>query len=264
MKQICLILVAVFVLAAPAIADQDITCTVDGNTVTVHYDGNGDIIRAFGLDISVDNGTTIESVGNFDPNYYVAPGTYNYAGGVVTWGNPIADGGVDANYMTIEMGSLWATNDPCGHTTQPLTSGILLTFDIKAGGASDCTVTIEENGARGGIVMETGTENPTLTGTVVTFGYPYPPCWDYLTICNGDGTGDGIANTSDWPALRDALFKNYWDHPGVYNPCGDFNRDGFCNTTDWPALRDNLFQSVPANCMAGDINGVYAPGSVKP
>jgi hypothetical protein len=283
MRKILFVLVGLFVLAAPAIARQDVSCEADLTTVTVSYEvvGGGSLIRAFGLDISVDNGATIESVGSFDPNYYVAPGTYTYNAqtGDVDWGNPIADGGAGSSYMIIEMGLLYADNDPCGHTTPPGTSGILLVFDVNLHDANECNVTIEENAARGGVVLEDGQETPDVNlpcTCKVVGGWPYPDCWDGLAFCYGDGDGDLYVGTSDWPSLRDAFFKNYWDNypadpcnpqVGEYDPCGDFTRNGVVDTEDWPPLRDNFFtsplDSLPA-CTPGDPCEVYKPGSVKP
>lgn len=88
----------------------------------------------------------------------------------------------------------------------------------------------------------------------------HPSCWDCTTQCHGDANCDGIVNTSDWLAFRDAFLKNYWSHwndgAGPYNPCGDFNRDGYIDTADWPAFRDNFFKQVPSDC---DIGGVWPP-----
>lgn len=273
MRKILFVLVAVFVLAAPAIARQDVYCTADGNTVTVHYDGNGDLIRAFGLDISVDSGATIESVGSFDPNYYVSPGTYSYNSGTgeVVWGNPIADGGATTSAMTIEMGSLYADNDPCGHTTPPNTSGILLVFDVNCQGAPDCNVTIEGNAARGNVVPETVVADVNYTGckAVCTVGWAYPACWDWLGQCHGDGNGDNLTvNNSDFFDLKDSYTKTLANDPpvdpenpvaGEYNACADYDRNGVVNNSDFFTLKDNYTLTVDANCPQGDLNELYKP-----
>jgi len=66
--------------------------------------------------------------------------------------------------MITEMGSLYASNDPCsgvGYQTAPLLHGTLLKFRIRDN--LDCNVTLSLDTLRGGIVVE----NPALTPTIV-------------------------------------------------------------------------------------------------
>jgi len=66
--------------------------------------------------------------------------------------------------MITEMGSLYASNDPCsgiGYQTAPLLHGTLLKFRIRDN--LDCNVMLSLDTLRGGIVVE----NPALTPTIV-------------------------------------------------------------------------------------------------
>jgi hypothetical protein len=139
-------------LAIPAMAGVCVECSQvgDTNVVEVTYTmdtGDDNLPRAFALDVSltVDNANDIAPY-DFNPEYYVAPGTYTYneATGEVNWGNPAVD--ATPNSVTIEMGSLYATNDPC-HTTPPDPCGVLFRFTVD----NDCDVVLEENAARAGV-----------------------------------------------------------------------------------------------------------------
>ncbi len=172
MKKIVLVL-AVLMLAVPAMAGITITASQVGsaNSVTLSYARSGaddvNLPRAFALDVRVDNGKTLAGglggdATNFDPNFYVAPGTFTYDAntGATNWGNRIAVSG--PNSMTIEMGSLYATNDS-NHPTGPNPNGTLMRFGVPY----DCNVILSLNSIRGGVVMES---------TAVTF----PP--EYVTL----------------------------------------------------------------------------------
>jgi len=82
-------------------------------------------------------------------------------GTVTGWGTPVAAGGNGSSTMTIEMGSLYATND-ANHKTAPGASGTLFTFDVSG----STTVSISKNAARGGVVKENG--YPDLTDPICT------------------------------------------------------------------------------------------------
>jgi hypothetical protein len=121
--------------------------------------------------------------------------------------------------MIIEMGSLYAAEDPC-HTSPPAASGVLLKFMVE--NDKDCTVNLAQNAIRGGVVMEdTGQEfSPsyvTLVGCEVVCGTPpciesghpdyaawlerlSPQSWCNPRQCHGDADGE--------TELRGKL--NYW------------------------------------------------------
>jgi hypothetical protein len=190
-KIVLLFLAAVFmtVPAMAAVSNVSITCVqgtgADINSVTVSYASDHNLIRAFGLDITV-VGANITKVVPLNANYRIYPGQ--------PYGIQIADGNVtdygtcydpcdlgDAN-VTIEMGSLY-TEDPCyagdanaGYGMKPTQNGTLLKFYVSA----SCTYAVTKNVARGGVVMENPAEDPNVTlcsGSVVLC----PPAPDAAT-----------------------------------------------------------------------------------
>ena len=80
-----------------------------------------------------------------------------------------------------------------------------------------------------------------------------PSCWDSLTQCHGDATGDGFVGDSDlWFLLlfmEDSLDTSYGDT--LYNPCADFDRDGDVDTVDVAIVNSYWQQSPPADCEPG-------------
>jgi len=162
MKKIILTLV-VLLIAAPAMAVVTISCDVNSsNGVTVSFvapgGSLGNRVRAFSLDVSVPAGDTISNAGNFNAGWWVYPGNIVIAGGVVTnYGSPVVAS--TANTMTVEMGSLYASNDPCAaHQGPPTQNGTVLTFDLTPAGTSS-TVSIAKNTQRGGVVMEDASDS---------------------------------------------------------------------------------------------------------
>ncbi len=149
MKKTVLVL-AVLMLAVPVMAGVTITPVhLGAGVVQVNYSApDGNIPRAFALDVRMNpaNGTALAPT-NFNTNFYVAPGTFSYVGGVTTWGNPIV--GPNTVGFTTEMGSLWASNDG-NHPTQPPSSGELFRFTVD----KSCHIDLLENAQRGGVVME--------------------------------------------------------------------------------------------------------------
>jgi len=169
MKNIVLVL-AVLMLAVPAMAGITITPAQVGttNVVTISYNApDGNIPRAFALDVTMSpaNGTALAPYG-FNPNFYVAPGTFSYVGGVTNWGNPIV--GPNTVKFTTEMGSLWDACD-VNHPTQPPSSGTLLSFTVD----KTCVISLAQNAQRGGVVME---------NTAVTFPAGYVTLVSPITV----------------------------------------------------------------------------------
>jgi hypothetical protein len=151
-------------------------------------------IRAFALNISLDNNGTIVSPGNFNADYDVYIGSMTFHVNSVTGetevntvGSPIADAAQypDTNTLdgvhgiTVEMASLYY-----GEANAPAASGTLLTFKVNNDCNTATNVTIEENAARGGVsigdsngaaVLEEPSvaSNPTLVGCrVITPDFP--------------------------------------------------------------------------------------------
>ena len=240
MRKVSLIL-AVLLFAVPAWARVDITCVqTDTNEVTVSYsvqypavDANK--IRAFALDIILDNDANIIDVNDNVNDYYtIFPGTIVISDGEIDEdGEAVADPndhtdtqpGIDSNGITIEMGGLWSPANDDGPNSPP-TSGVLLKFYVSR----NCCVTIAENQARGGVVLtdpeQTVDYNAPGVGEVPCYpvvaecliggnadapplNYEYaawvswnrPNCWCYCRQCRGDV--DGIRTGPYWVAIPD-------------------------------------------------------------
>jgi hypothetical protein len=215
MKKI-LIVLAVVLLASPALARTDITMAKGAtwNEVVVSYNCSTEPnrVRAFALNVALNNGAKIATTpapGSFHAKYWVYPGSIdiNATTGVVHGkGSAVANaaiytqdtlGGPGTTGMTVEMGSLYTATDG----NQPATSGQLFKFTVDKG----CTVTITPNVIRGGVVLE----NPAVAAdvnapaySIVAFNpahadYAYfmdpnvgqPTCFAYLRQCFGDADG---------------------------------------------------------------------------
>lgn len=174
MKKIFLIM-AVLMLVSPAWAVVTITATsgtgAECNEVTVGYSVTGpNNVRAFALDITVDAGNIGDIVsGSYKigestsaaPGYGIFPGTIVIVSGAPSdWGSPVADPCDDPDgtedgpgnpSMTVELASLYKED-----VNEPDSSGVLFKFWVTA----DCTVSIDENTTRAGIVMEDPDEDP--------------------------------------------------------------------------------------------------------
>ena len=94
---------------------------------------------------------------------------------VQDYGTPVAAS--DNNSMTLEMGSLYADDDPC-HTAPPPLFGVLCKFTVDGNACEEnFFVTIEENADRGGVVMENPDEDPGLTLNGCEVELPTDDCY---------------------------------------------------------------------------------------
>ncbi len=177
MKKVVLALI-VSMLAVPALAGVTVDCDVtDTNLVTVTYvAGDANLPRAFGLDIIADANITMVDIN--DSDYYIYPGSIdvNADGTVDDYGSPVAI--LDANTMTIEMGSLYADDDPV-HKTAPPASGWVIKFRVNSASPS---VDLRENVDRGGVVME-------------DVDYNFPGGYVVCGECGGNGGPYTISGT---------------------------------------------------------------------
>jgi hypothetical protein len=258
MKKVLAVMV-VMLMAAPALGDVDITCSDEGGGVaSIKYDATteGQLVRAFALDITVSAGT-IDGIGGYPTDgtgYGIYPGSIVISGGVVTdYGNPVAPasdpgalGGIGTNGITIEMGSLYEAGvDPA-----PPASGTLCTISVTEA----CTVTIAENGTRGGVVLEDATNPTTVTCTPCGNAGPgcfdpahpdynewqavgEPECWCYKYQCEGDADGKKLGGKAGYFRVEYAdlgILINSWktktdgaalgDYTGGGGICADFDR----------------------------------------
>ena len=209
MKKIVFVLTALL-LATPAMANVTISCAQDGSpyvsgstTVVVSYlaTEDGNLPRGFGLEISVDNGKTIDSISYTDPCYWVYPGSIVIVDGNMTGqGTPVASG-LGTGNMIVEMGSLHYPAGT-GSASAPGLADVLLKFNVSD---TDCNVVIAGNGTRGNVVnYAAGEADVVYTGCSVAppcfpSGHPdyaewvavgYPDCWCNPRQCHGDAAGD--------------------------------------------------------------------------
>jgi hypothetical protein len=235
MKKLC-VLLAVLAVASPALAAVRITAEPNGPIVAINYATDGEKVRAFALDITVDNGV-IYAISDFirgestaaNPGYGIFPANFaRYitvnpdTGEVAKWDvndyTPVADpcdtgalGGLGTNGITIEMGALYYPTDDSSPNAPP-NSGTLFKLAVS----QPATVTIALNQIRGGVVLT----DPDKTATVVlsqatavvsggasaaaTSAPDYaewvavgkPVCWTYARQCHGDADGLAVAGST--------------------------------------------------------------------
>ena len=241
MKKVLILLVVL--LAVPAIAASTVTipCTDDGvDTVTVSYTTDANLIRGFGLDLTVDSGATITGVTVLDSNYRIYPGQIVIVDGNVTdYNTPYAPGSLGSASVAVELASLYTedanyTDPNYGYNMKPGQSGTLLSFTVNRPG--DCNYTIAENAASGGVVMEDPDEIPNV-GTPLCTGlmtdcFPSghadygewvtmskPPSWCYTRQCraDADNSTELIGKSTYWVGLADLdiMVANWGDKAGI-------------------------------------------------
>jgi hypothetical protein len=164
--------------ASLASADVVVSCTdLGGGVAEFSYYASNEpaLIRAFALDITVNNGAAIESIFDYkvgestaaDPGYGIFPGSIVIdanTGDVIDWGTPIGSGdypntlpGLGTYGITVEMASLYE-----GIDNSPLVSDTLFKIAIDWNNTSVVDVDITLNTIRGGIVMEDPEYHPTI------------------------------------------------------------------------------------------------------
>jgi hypothetical protein len=233
-------MLAVFVLASPAMATVTIDCNDEGSgVVRISYTVTGEpnLVRAFALDVSVDDGNIVAiSDYNVGECNSVKKGYGIFMGGIVIDGSgnvldyntpvapaddPNSAGQIPGPAITIEMGSLYVDGNAPGN------SGTLCKITVD----SDCNVSMVENTRRGGVVLE----NPAVSPSVVlnNCSVKLGNCWD-ANFCVGQYRGDadcnGDINLDDLIALKKSFGKDTGDTHGTgvgeYNCCADFDHVG--------------------------------------
>lgn len=294
MKKVFLVLAVLF-LASPAWAAVTISCSVDSNCVTVDYNNTEpNHVRGFGLDITVDNGAKITAVTSFVADYNIYPGSIDIndqTGDVDANGSPIADAvkypnvtqpGIGFGGVTVEMGALYEG----GPASVNAPADIDILFKVYVD--KDCNVTVADNVARGGIVMEnpqaSSNDNlpiscyvsgpPCYTGPDVTEwgNVGSPDSWCYPKQCHGDATGSDevFSRQPVSVGLEDflALIAGY-NETGYVDPAthpwiaADFTHsdEQFSRQSVRVGLEDFLVlieyyndpcETVPADCLTAD------------
>ena len=168
MKKIVLALM-VLLITAPSMGAVIISITAEGGGVArIDYDasGEGELPRAFGLDITASGGANITAIGDFhqgessdgDEGYGIFMGSIqiDVGGNVTSWADPVAPGGSPGSVgilgtpaITVEMGSLYDNDVPAD---APDDAGMLCKVEVDAA----CTLSVTLNTTRGGVVMESG------------------------------------------------------------------------------------------------------------
>ena len=239
-------------------------------TVTIKYVATVDV-RAFALDINVDNGMNIGDANvrdyntgeSIDPSiipgkkkgYGIFPGRFRdfvnpsnpdpcYAMGnynpTTPWDSPGAENtGLGWPRIVVELGTLWATGS--GDINKPALSGTLFTFDVNSEDGNDCNMTVAVNALRGSIVGNTGaaiTDTNLPFTKKITFqqGCTVPNCIGLTSLqCIA---AIGAAGFSSWkedsvPGTGQALHQVIWQlqTPGTSWPCD--TRIDF-NEVNWP------------------------------
>jgi len=233
MKKLSL-LIAMLLVATPALAAVRIIVEPDGEMAAVKYETDGEKVRAFALDITSD-AATIDGISDFirgestadNPGYGIFPANFGRyitvdadTGEVADWDvndyTPVADpcdpgalGGLATAGITIEMGALYYPTDDSSPNAPP-NNGTLCKLTLS--GEASLTVTLNE--ARGGVVLT----DPDVAATVdlaqatavavggtdlLPEGHPdyaqwvalgKPECWAYPRQCHGDADGKAEGN----------------------------------------------------------------------
>jgi hypothetical protein len=180
------IFAAMLVFAVPALA-VTIHCTDEGNgVVRIDYDATDEdfLPLAFALDITVDNGATIDVISDYivgdstavQPGYGIFPRSmlFDDTGRMIDGGFPDVepDGntvgvqpGLGTNGVTIEMATRYS-----GIENAPLKSDMLLKIEVNNHDAQIVNVNITPNIAGGGVVLKDATvANVTAIGCVLDY-----------------------------------------------------------------------------------------------
>ena len=228
MKKILLV-IAMLIIAAPVLATVSVTATDKGGGVAeIRYNCSAaEKVRAFALDITVDNGLVISNIRDFNSGeskkpgggYGIFPAKFadyinanppgpNWADirytPVARTTDPNTKSGLGTGAITVELGTLYV------EPNSPGTSGLLFRLDVN--GAADGNLSIALNGVRGGIVLEDANlaPSPVLTGTKMTLP---PPCINIPAIL-GDNMTD--ANSAIRAALLTGTIAITYECNGTY------------------------------------------------
>ncbi len=287
MKRILLIAAMLLPLTS-AMAAVTITAVDEGevvydgvihHTISIQYSAVDVNVRAFALDINVDNGTNIgDTIRDFntgesiDPNtgYGIFPSRFrdfidpqNPDWGVsdynptTAWDEPGAENtGLGWPKMVVELGTLYS-----GDGNQPEKSGTLFRFDVNSEGAEDCNLRMVVDDLRGGVVGEDAVEITPVTfvGSPLYIAFLVPP--DAPTSITYPATSDNGRDTVSWvPAVTGGPADSYnveRNNGGGYTPIYSGPDTSFL--TDEPNSTSNTYR-VQAHNGAGDSGWTTGTG----
>jgi len=221
---VSLLILVIMYLSVPAWATVEITTALDYDTYggfIISFDAVSEpnLVRAFALDIRLDNNAKITNVILLSSDYIIHPGTIQIdaTGEIINYGSPVAPQsdlpgdtlpGVGGNGVTIVLASLYAPVGPSSPNA-PAPYGPLVSVTVDR----SCCLTITPNITRAGptgVVMESPDEVVTvnMTGACVydpcsclSIIHPSydvwrdwgsPVCWCYRKQCRGDINGSSF------------------------------------------------------------------------
>jgi len=243
---------AALLFATPALATVRIIVEPSGKTATIKYATDGEKVRAFALDITVDKGAIL-GISDFIrgestqaiPGYGIFPANFARhisvdpdTGEVAQWDvndyTPVADpcdpgalGGLGTDGITVEMGALYYPTDDASPNA-PLNQGTLFKLTLS----EEANLTVKLNETRGGIVLtnpdvpavvslpEAATIGIASGGIVAPISSEYaewvavgkPLCWTYPRQCHGDA--DGLKEGNAYVGNNDlAILVAAWHKP---------------------------------------------------
>jgi hypothetical protein len=242
MRKIALPLV-VLLLATPVLAAVRIIIENDNCGALIKYATDGEKVRAFALDVTVDGDATIDAISQFhkgestaaSPGYGIFPANFGQyitvnadTGEVESWDvaeyTPLADpcdpgalGGLGTDGVTLEMGALYYPTDDTSPNA-PGDSGTLCKLEVSG----SCNMSAVVNAIRGGVVLTDATSvDPDLSGAtnveVCSAACPFdtqaecdewaavgsPECWTYLRQCHGDADNASQGKKKYWVSTND-------------------------------------------------------------
>jgi hypothetical protein len=238
-----LLIAALLLPISSAMATTTITAVDEGHFdidgvqhAKIRIDYTSDVnVRAFALDLAVDNGTNIgdnnptdflagESVapskgyGIFPSRFrdFIDPANPDWGDGnympATAWDEPGAENtGLGWPSMVVELGTLYS-----GDANRPDLTGTLFKFDVNSEGAADCNLTITADDLRGGLVDEDAAEiTATNLPASLYIEFAAPECVkSTASFYNWWKGGDDVQTI--YPTIYSSLGAAPWSSPDCY------------------------------------------------
>jgi len=245
MKKVCLALL-VLALTIPTMGAVNITLVQgpEPNSFIVGYTSDAEV-RGIALDVTVTDAALLTAtairVGGHDANFYITPtnvqfNTVNNTTRPWPYNSPIVD--ANASKCTIEMGTLYASNDPCnahkfGPNGPPFAGDLVKLFVSKAlrGADNQITITVTAANAKRGKVVLKG---PPVTSVDPVLPAPLVLAFDCLQqgeTCGGVVITAGMA--ANWLIAGPGGVGGKpasWCHTGHF--AGDADQNCIINAVD--------------------------------